>query len=148
MVTVIVPVITAGLVPPARMGHSAVLLDATLVIFGGRISPAQPLNDVWVCDIPTGTWQSIECKGQGPAARFRHTAVAMGCHLQVCCLLNPAHSLPLQTAAYTSADSPDRSGSQRNTQHSSVQSKTDIHHIHYIHILHCNSGVIARAGER
>ncbi len=69
------------------MGHTAVLFDSTLVIFGGRISPAQPLNDVWALDIPTYTWRCIHCKGVAPSARFRHTAVAFGSCLQVCCLV-------------------------------------------------------------
>ncbi|KAL0023672.1 hypothetical protein WJX77_012323 [Trebouxia sp. C0004] len=79
--TLLQPTIT-GPCPPARMGHTAVLFDSTLVIFGGRISPAQPLNDVWALDIPTCTWRCIPCKGVAPSARFRHTAVAFGSHLQ------------------------------------------------------------------
>ena len=93
--------IAAGPCPPARMGHTAVLFDSTLVIFGGRISPAQPLNDVWALDIPICTWQCIHCKGVAPSARFRHTAVAFGSRLQVCCsvcqhfsLLTAHHCVP------------------------------------------------------
>ena len=75
----------AGPCPPARMGHTALLCDSTLVIFGGRISPAQPLNDVWALDIPSCTRRCISCKGVAPSARFRHTTVAFGSRLQVCC---------------------------------------------------------------
>ena len=69
------------------MGHSAVLLCSTLIIFGGRISPAQPLNAVWALDLDTLTWRSVACKGPVPAARFRHTAAAVGSQLKVrqCC---------------------------------------------------------------
>ena len=77
--------IAAGCCPPARMGHTAVLFDSTLVIFGGRISPAQPLNDIWALDIPSCTWHCIHCKGVAPSARFRHTAVTFGSGLQVGC---------------------------------------------------------------
>jgi len=77
--------IAAGPCPPARMSHTAVLFDSTLVVFGGRISPAQPLDDVWALDISTCTWRCIHCKGVAPSARFRHTAVAFGSRLQVCC---------------------------------------------------------------
>lgn len=73
----------AGVTPPACMGHTAVLFGTTLVLFGGRISPAQPLNDVWALHLPTCTWRCIECKGPAPSARFRHTAVACGSSLQV-----------------------------------------------------------------
>ena len=66
------------------MGHSAVLFDDTLVIFGGRMSPAQPLGDVWALDLLTYTWKCIACKGAAPAARFRHTAVAFGSETRVC----------------------------------------------------------------
>lgn len=65
-----------GPCPAARMGHSAVLFGHTLVIFGGRLSPAQPLSDVWALDLLALTWRCIACKGDAPAARFRHTAVA------------------------------------------------------------------------
>lgn len=75
------PTIT-GCCPPARMGHTAVLFDSTLVIFGGRITPAQPLNDIWALDIPSCTWHCIHCKGVAPSARFRHTAVTFGSRLQ------------------------------------------------------------------
>lgn len=64
-----------GPMPPARMGHSAVMFGEDLVIFGGRISPAQPLNDVWALHLPNRTWRSIQCKGSPPPPRFRHSAV-------------------------------------------------------------------------
>ena len=60
------------------MGHSAVLFGDSLITFGGRMSPAQPLADVWALDLNTHTWQRIECKGAPPTARYRHTAVALG----------------------------------------------------------------------
>lgn len=66
------------------MGHTAVLIDTTLVVFGGRDSPARALNDVWALDTDTWQWQHITCKGEGPAPRFRHTAVAIGSALQAC----------------------------------------------------------------
>lgn len=68
------------------MGHSAVLFRHTLVIFGGRLSPAQPLSDVWALDLLIYTWRCIACKGNAPAARFRHTAVAFTSQAQVCWL--------------------------------------------------------------
>ena len=67
------------------MGHSGVLLGARLVVFGGRDSPAQPLNDVWLLDTATWHWQQATCTGPGPSARFRHTAVATGDGDQVWC---------------------------------------------------------------
>ena len=78
------------------MGHSAVLLGNLLVIFGGRMSPAQPLADVWALDLPSHTWQCIACKGDPPAARYRHTAVAFGSQTMV--LVFPA-SLPVSCLA-------------------------------------------------
>ena len=81
--------------PAARMGHSAVLFEHTLVIFGGRISPAQPLDDVWALDLASWSWRSIACKGGGPAARFRHTAVACGSRLKVSPALPLLLPLPL-----------------------------------------------------
>ena len=75
---------SVGQLPPARMGHSAVLFGEDLVIFGGRISPAQPLNDVWALHLPTCAWRSVQCKGSPPPARFRHTAVAYTDGAQAC----------------------------------------------------------------
>ena len=73
--------------PEARMGHSAVLSGDALIIFGGRISPAQPLNDLWSLHLPTCTWRRIQCRGSPPPPRFRHTAVAFTNRLKVCLLI-------------------------------------------------------------
>lgn len=70
--------------PPPRMGHTAVLISTSLIIFGGRDSPAHPLSDVWVLDTVKWQWLQASCKGDGPEARFRHTAVAAGSTVKVC----------------------------------------------------------------
>lgn len=70
------------------MGHSAVLVGDSLVIFGGRISPSQPLNDAWSLHLPTWTWKAVQCRGNAPQPRFRHTSVAWHTSNQVAFLFN------------------------------------------------------------
>lgn len=66
------------------MGHTAVLIGTSLIIFGGRDSPACPLHDLWVLDTVKWQWQHAQCSTNGPQARFRHSAVATGHTLKVC----------------------------------------------------------------
>ena len=87
----------AGDKPLPRMGHTAVQLGSSMIVFGGRDSPARPLSDVWLLDTATWHWQHVACTTSGPCARFRHAAVATGCDLQVtlCCHILHFHSVTL-----------------------------------------------------
>ncbi|MEZ4521403.1 MAG: kelch repeat-containing protein [Thermomicrobiales bacterium] len=62
--------------PAARRDHSLVA-DRTgerIYLFGGRAG-SQPLQDLWVFDIPANRWILAEPTGNPPPARFGHNAV-------------------------------------------------------------------------
>ncbi|XP_020572871.1 rab9 effector protein with kelch motifs-like isoform X2 [Phalaenopsis equestris] len=66
--------------PCPRESHTATLVgEDRLVIFGGSgEGEANYLNDVHVLDLKTITWSSPEVKGDPPAPRDSHAAVAIG----------------------------------------------------------------------
>jgi host cell factor len=64
----------SGNVPPARESHSAVLHYDQLIIFGGSRGTIERLNDVWMLDLNTFTWNMLECKGCSPTGRSQHSA--------------------------------------------------------------------------
>ncbi|KAI0528912.1 hypothetical protein KFK09_001456 [Dendrobium nobile] len=69
-----------GTPPSPRESHTATLIgEDRLVIFGGSgEGEANYLNDVHVLDLSTMTWTWPEVKGDPPAPRDSHTAVAIG----------------------------------------------------------------------
>lgn len=69
-----------GTPPCPRESHTATVVgDDNLVIFGGSgEGEANYLNDVHVLDVKNMTWSSPEMKGEIPAPRDSHTAVAIG----------------------------------------------------------------------
>nr|XP_019705971.1 uncharacterized protein LOC105045009 isoform X2 [Elaeis guineensis] len=69
-----------GTPPSPRESHTATLVgDDKLVIFGGSgEGEANYLNDVHILDLKSMTWTSPEVKGDRPAPRDSHTAVAVG----------------------------------------------------------------------
>lgn len=69
-----------GTPPSPRESHTATLVgDEKLVIFGGSgEGEGNYLNDLHVLDLRTMRWASPEVKGDTPAARDSHSAVAIG----------------------------------------------------------------------
>ncbi|ONK63216.1 uncharacterized protein A4U43_C07F12590 [Asparagus officinalis] len=69
-----------GIPPSPRESHSATVVgNDKLVIFGGSgDGEANYLNDVHILDLKNMTWTSPEIKGEPPAPRDSHTAVAIG----------------------------------------------------------------------
>jgi len=63
--------------PPARYGHSAVLGEGDIIVFGGKDNSEELLNDCW--KFQTGSepknWQKVNTTGDEPPARWEHTAV-------------------------------------------------------------------------
>lgn len=74
-----------GTPPTPRESHTATVVgDEKLVIFGGSgEGEANYLNDVHILDLKTMMWTSPEVKGDSPAPRDSHTAVAIGNRLLV-----------------------------------------------------------------
>jgi hypothetical protein len=74
---------TAGNIPQARGGHSAVYDNTNnrMTIFGGRFASTFYLNDVYILsnanglDGTTSTWTQLIPTGVSPGLRFKHTAV-------------------------------------------------------------------------
>ena len=74
-----------GRPPSARGGHSAVLADFQLVVFGGHYYAGQGefvyLNDTHVLDVETMTWHPVQCDGDGPMEVLADCAVKTGFRL-------------------------------------------------------------------
>jgi N-acetylneuraminic acid mutarotase len=71
----------------ARGGHTTVIADNRLIVFGGHYyCGAQKfayLNDTWVLDIATLKWQSVKCGGSAPDPRFGHCCCLIGSRMFV-----------------------------------------------------------------
>jgi len=46
-------------VPSPRAGHSAVLYQDQMIVFGGKDEENNKLNDVWVFDFVTSKWGEV-----------------------------------------------------------------------------------------
>ncbi len=69
--------VTAGPLPSARFGHSAVYdpVRHRMIIFGGQVGK-QALDDVWTLSLSDPpTWDSLVTSGPKPQARVYHTAI-------------------------------------------------------------------------
>ena len=77
------PTIENGLVPEARIDHTAVSIGNCFYVFGGRASSSstEPLREdgrIWMFDTSLDSWTSLE-PNEGspkPPSRFNHAAVA------------------------------------------------------------------------
>jgi len=71
-----------GTAPASRGGHTAVLADTQLVIFGGHryggTGTFQYFNDVNVLDVESSTWHDVRCAGEPPSPRYGHSATLIG----------------------------------------------------------------------
>lgn len=65
---------TTGTRPTPRTGHSSVIKEHLLVVFGGY-SGTNRCNDMYVCDLKRMHWDRITAKGTLPLARSHHSAV-------------------------------------------------------------------------
>jgi N-acetylneuraminic acid mutarotase len=46
--------------PLARTGHSSMVMNGKVIIFGGILEVTKEINDVHAYDISTGKWELIE----------------------------------------------------------------------------------------
>ncbi|XP_013419327.1 uncharacterized protein LOC106180011 [Lingula anatina] len=66
-------------VPCSRHKHASCVYEDCLYLFGGREANL-PLKDLWRYHIPSNTWESLTCSGDGPSTVEDHTLVAYkGC---------------------------------------------------------------------
>lgn len=67
---------------PARGGHTCVVADYKVIVFGGHYYSGGKtfvyLNDVWVLDVETFAWQQVRCGGTPPDPRYGHTCELVG----------------------------------------------------------------------
>eukprot|EP00668_Euglena_longa_P002370 GGOE01002738.1.p1 GENE.GGOE01002738.1~~GGOE01002738.1.p1 ORF type:complete len:240 (-),score=26.64 GGOE01002738.1:142-861(-) len=64
--------------PSARHAHTAVMLDRTMLVFGGfsHDASSMSLGDFWVYWPATNSWELLDVEG-GPTARGGHAAAAV-----------------------------------------------------------------------
>ncbi|TYI03362.1 hypothetical protein ES332_A11G333400v1 [Gossypium tomentosum] len=65
---------TYGKPPVSRGGQSVNLVGTTLVIFGGQGANRTLLNDLYILDLETMTWDEIDVAGVAPSPRSDHAA--------------------------------------------------------------------------
>jgi len=62
--------------PCPRAGHSAIVFGDSMVIFGGKDSEGNKLNDIWIFNFSTYQWECIELSDNDlkPLPRSGHSA--------------------------------------------------------------------------
>ncbi|MBD2440140.1 kelch repeat-containing protein [Nostoc sp. FACHB-110] len=67
---------TQGISPQPRYGHSAILYQKSMIIFGGEDNNTNDtFNDVNVLDLPSWTWRQPKISGQVPENRSFHISI-------------------------------------------------------------------------
>ena len=75
--------IAEGIPPSARGGHTATLVNSSIVIFGGHYYSDKNtgfvyLNDTHFLDVKQSKWIKPYCAGKIPPPRYNHTAIYAG----------------------------------------------------------------------
>lgn len=77
--------ITSGRKPEQRGGHSSVVTQGKLIVFGGhryeKESKFRYFNDTYVLDVSTLTWKEVLCHGDIIAPRYGHSATLVSKHI-------------------------------------------------------------------
>ena len=60
--------------PPNRAGHSSVIIDNQMIIFGGKDDENEKLNDTWVFDLNSQQWENCNPEEPLPINRSGHSA--------------------------------------------------------------------------
>ncbi|KAH1146423.1 hypothetical protein AAZX31_15G091800 [Glycine max] len=63
-----------GDIPVARSGHTVVMANSVLILFGGEDAKRRKLNDLHMFDLKSLTWLPLHCTGAAPCPRFNHVA--------------------------------------------------------------------------
>jgi len=79
--------LASGKFPSARGGHSTVLFEQRLVVFGGHYHKGDGVfvyeNDTYVLNLRTLKWKLVRTKGDVPRARYGHSATVFGDEMYV-----------------------------------------------------------------
>jgi len=107
------PVIPAGgQVPSGRRGHTCVLVDGVLLLFGGQ-DGNNFYNDVHSFQLDGILWSPLVCSGVAPLSRSYHTAVVWQHSMYIFggtganwCFFNDLHALHLPTNTWSQVSFP------------------------------------------
>ena len=89
--------------PASRKGHSAVIADTYMIIFGGCYLEYECFNDLFFLDLRNHNWIEVPTSGVAPSPRSGHSAVLYGDTMWVFGggsnqgYFNDLHSLNLET---------------------------------------------------
>jgi hypothetical protein len=61
-------------VPQARAGHSAVIYNGQMYVFGGKDEDNEKLKDLWAFDFATKMWKELPCDAEDIISRSGHSA--------------------------------------------------------------------------
>ncbi|XP_055427360.1 kelch domain-containing protein 3 isoform X2 [Bubalus kerabau] len=99
----------APVVPYMRYGHSTVLIDDTVFLWGGRNDTEGACNVLYAFDVNTHKWSTPRVSGTVPGARDGHSACVLGKTMYIFggyeqladCFSNDIHKLDTSTMAWT-----------------------------------------------
>ncbi|KAB0397441.1 hypothetical protein E2I00_000856, partial [Balaenoptera physalus] len=99
----------APVVPYMRYGHSTVLIDDTVFLWGGRNDTEGACNVLYAFDVNTHKWSTPRVAGTVPGARDGHSACVLGKTMYIFggyeqladCFSNDIHKLDTSTMTWT-----------------------------------------------
>uniref|UniRef100_A0A8C6GXL6 Kelch domain-containing protein 3 n=1 Tax=Mus spicilegus TaxID=10103 RepID=A0A8C6GXL6_MUSSI len=99
----------APVVPYMRYGHSTVLIDDTVFLWGGRNDTEGACNVLYAFDVNTHKWSTPRVSGTVPGARDGHSACVLGKIMYIFggyeqladCFSNDIHKLDTSTMTWT-----------------------------------------------
>ncbi|XP_053456990.1 kelch domain-containing protein 3 isoform X2 [Nycticebus coucang] len=99
----------APVVPYMRYGHSTVLIDDTVFLWGGRNDTEGACNVLYAFDVNTHKWSTPRVSGTIPGARDGHSACVLGKIMYIFggyeqladCFSNDIHKLDTSTMTWT-----------------------------------------------
>nr|XP_058162743.1 kelch domain-containing protein 3 [Dasypus novemcinctus] len=99
----------APVVPYMRYGHSTVLIDDTVFLWGGRNDTEGACNVLYAFDVNTHKWSTPRVSGTVPGARDGHSACVLGRTMYIFggyeqladCFSNDIHKLDTSTMTWT-----------------------------------------------
>ncbi|XP_058410325.1 kelch domain-containing protein 3 isoform X2 [Diceros bicornis minor] len=99
----------APVVPYMRYGHSTVLIDDTVFLWGGRNDTEGACNVLYAFDVNTHKWSTPRVSGIVPGARDGHSACVLGKTMYIFggyeqladCFSNDIHKLDTSTMTWT-----------------------------------------------
>lgn len=108
--------------PAPRAGHSAVVVDDAMYIFGGKDDENEKLKDLWRFDLNNQNWQQLDSPDNSVAARSGHSCCVFNNHLivfggiqEITKELDDTIVFNLKTGKWTQLYSPSKDGALAET---------------------------------